>query len=142
MSTLDARLTALSSSQPDDGASSGIYQPSTFTGMRYTTVCPREDIKLDITGWEEEEEALKTRWRFSAILSLPWHPRLAAAGGTTHVFSKVQSCLGVSQNDWMCTAAGRTTACLALPVGSVALLHRLWHRHRLWTTAGGVFAIS
>lgn len=49
----------------------------------------REDIKLDVTGWEEEEEALRTKWRFSAILSLPWRPRLAAAGGTTHVFSKV-----------------------------------------------------
>jgi hypothetical protein len=57
--------------------------------MQRACTARREDIKLDITDWREEEEALQTRWRFSAILSLPWRPRLAAAGGTTHVFSKV-----------------------------------------------------
>lgn len=49
----------------------------------------REDIQLDLTGWEEAEGELRTRWRFNAILQLPWRPRLAAAGGTTHVFSPV-----------------------------------------------------
>jgi hypothetical protein len=49
----------------------------------------REDIKLDVTGWEEKETELQTQWRFSALLSLPWRPRLAASGGTTHVFDKV-----------------------------------------------------
>lgn len=49
----------------------------------------REDIKLDVTGWEEKEAELQTQWRFSALLSLPWRPRLAASGGTTHVFDKV-----------------------------------------------------
>lgn len=47
----------------------------------------REDIQLELNGWEEAEAELRTRWRFSAILQLPWRPRLAAAGGTTHVFS-------------------------------------------------------
>lgn len=48
------------------------------------------DINLEITGWEEGPDSLTTSWRFSAILDLPWKPRLAAAGGTTHVFSKVR----------------------------------------------------
>ncbi|CAL5221288.1 g3454 [Coccomyxa viridis] len=47
-----------------------------------------EDIKLDITGWEEKETELETKWRFNALLSLPWRPRLAASGGTTHVFDQ------------------------------------------------------
>ncbi len=48
---------------------------------------PREDVQLELTGWEEAEAELRTRWRFSGVLQLPWRPRLAAAGGTTHVFS-------------------------------------------------------
>lgn len=28
---------------------------------------------------------VQTKWRFSCILDLPWKPRLAAAGGTTHL---------------------------------------------------------
>ncbi|PRW59024.1 SOUL heme-binding [Chlorella sorokiniana] len=47
-----------------------------------------QDIQLDITGWSETESELVTKWRFSAILDLPWRPRLAAAGGTTHVFDE------------------------------------------------------
>ncbi|KAK9845753.1 hypothetical protein WJX81_001436 [Elliptochloris bilobata] len=46
-----------------------------------------QDIQLELTGWEEAGGELRTRWRFSAVLQLPWRPRLAAAGGTTHVFS-------------------------------------------------------
>lgn len=38
------------------------------------------DVQIDITDWKEEEDSLKTKWRFSAILDLPWKPRLAAAG--------------------------------------------------------------
>ncbi len=52
-------------------------------------LCCREDIKLDITGWEERESELVTKWRFNALLSLPWRPRLAASGGTTHIFDQV-----------------------------------------------------
>jgi len=47
-----------------------------------------EDINLTITDWEESEDSLVTSWRFSCILDLPWKPKLAAAGGTTHVFEK------------------------------------------------------
>lgn len=46
----------------------------------------RSDIDLKLTGWEEGEDELRTKWRFSAILDLPWKPLLAAAGGTTFVF--------------------------------------------------------
>lgn len=46
------------------------------------------DIDLKITGWEENEHDLVTSWRFSCVLDLPWRPRLAAAGGTTHAFDR------------------------------------------------------
>ena len=49
----------------------------------------REDIKLDIYDWQEQEDRLITEWRVSGIVQLPWKPLLAAAGGTTHVFDKV-----------------------------------------------------
>ena len=49
----------------------------------------RQDIKLDIYDWQEAEEQLETKWRVSGIVQLPWRPLLAAAGGTTHVFSQV-----------------------------------------------------
>jgi hypothetical protein len=45
-----------------------------------------EDIDLKITNWEERGDELETSWRFSCVLDLPWRPKLAAAGGTTHVF--------------------------------------------------------
>jgi hypothetical protein len=44
------------------------------------------NIDLKITQWEEGNDELTTSWRFSCILDLPWRPKLAAAGGTTHVF--------------------------------------------------------
>ena len=47
-----------------------------------------EDVKLDITRFDADEDELRTDWRFACTLSLPWRPRLAASGGTTHVFSK------------------------------------------------------
>ena len=59
----------------------------------------REDIQLELTGWEEAEGELRTRWRFNAILQLPWRPRLAAAGGTTHVFSPVRAHAGSREAD-------------------------------------------
>ena len=60
-----------------------------IVGQSVSRVLCREDIQLDLTGWDEAEGELRTRWRFNAILQLPWRPRLAAAGGTTHVFSPV-----------------------------------------------------
>ena len=47
-----------------------------------------QDIDLKITGWEENEDTLVTSWRFSCVLDLPWRPKLAAAGGTTHAFDE------------------------------------------------------
>lgn len=50
-----------------------------------------EEARTDLLSWEEGTEGgggfLKTTWRFSGIVGLlPWRPRLAAAGSTTHVF--------------------------------------------------------
>lgn len=53
-----------------------------------------EEAQTDLNSWEEDEgegSSLKTRWRFSGIVGLlPWRPRLAAAGSTTHVFDPVR----------------------------------------------------
>lgn len=53
----------------------------------------RENVQLDMTDWQELDDRLVTKWRFKCILSLPWRPVLAAAGGTQHVFDPVRSCL-------------------------------------------------
>ncbi|DBA78831.1 hypothetical protein WJX77_006022 [Trebouxia sp. C0004] len=47
-----------------------------------------QEIKLDIYDWQEADGQLETKWRVSGIVQLPWRPLLAAAGGTTHVFSQ------------------------------------------------------
>lgn len=47
-----------------------------------------QDVKLDIYDWQEAQNQLETKWRVSGIVQLPWKPLLAAAGGTTHVFSQ------------------------------------------------------
>ncbi len=45
------------------------------------------DVRLEITTWDDSDATrLQTGWRFACTLTLPWRPRLAAAGGTTHVF--------------------------------------------------------
>jgi hypothetical protein len=43
------------------------------------------DVDLQITKWDVGDSSLEAHWRFSGILNLPWKPRLAAAGSTTHV---------------------------------------------------------
>jgi len=47
-----------------------------------------EDIQLDLTEFQEDGDEVRTKWKFSALLQLPWRPRLAAAGGTKHVLDK------------------------------------------------------
>lgn len=44
------------------------------------------DVNIEILTWEEQENSLRTSWRFSGIVNLPWKPLLAAAGSTVHVF--------------------------------------------------------
>lgn len=39
-----------------------------------------QDVNLDVTGWEEAENSITTKWRFRCVLGLPWKPSLAAAG--------------------------------------------------------------
>lgn len=45
-----------------------------------------EDVKLETTTWDQNDDSLKVSWRFSAIVTTPWRPRLAASGATTYVF--------------------------------------------------------
>lgn len=49
-----------------------------------------EDVKLDVYEFKELEDSVQTKWRFSCILSLPWKPRLAAGGSTTHELNQVR----------------------------------------------------
>ena len=41
--------------------------------------------------WLPPPQELRTKWKFSATLDLPWKPVLAAAGGTTHVFDQASA---------------------------------------------------
>lgn len=59
----------------------------------------RKDIQLNILEFNEHESEVQTKWRFSALLELPWKPRLAAAGGTRHVFDQVWP-LVRQQQEW------------------------------------------
>lgn len=59
-----------------------------------------QDVRLEITDWQEGDESLKSKWRFSCILDLPWRPRLAAAGGTTHVFDERTGKVMEHIEDW------------------------------------------
>lgn len=59
-----------------------------------------QDVKLEITDWRESEESVQSKWRFSCILDLPWRPRLAAAGGTTHVFDESTGKVIEHIEDW------------------------------------------
>ncbi|CAM9353274.1 unnamed protein product [Ascophyllum nodosum] len=47
-----------------------------------------QDVSLDVTSWEEEENSIKTKWKFRCVLGLPWKPTLAAAGGTEFFFNQ------------------------------------------------------
>lgn len=47
-----------------------------------------EDVNLKILDWQEGEDQVSTKWRFSCVLGLPWRPILAASGGTDHFFNK------------------------------------------------------
>lgn len=40
----------------------------------------RSDVDLQITQFDVRDNEVEAAWRFSAILDLPWKPRLAAAG--------------------------------------------------------------
>lgn len=64
-----------------------VHAAAALDAPQYPCACGRTDIDLTLTDWQEGEDELRTKWRFSATLSgLPWKPLLAAAGGTTFVF--------------------------------------------------------
>ncbi|KXZ49450.1 hypothetical protein GPECTOR_21g676 [Gonium pectorale] len=58
------------------------------------------DIRIEVYEWVEGPASLETRWRFSALLDLPWRPRLAAAGGTTHVMDLERGCVVRHDERW------------------------------------------
>jgi hypothetical protein len=46
-----------------------------------------EDVSIVLTSWEERGGELEVNWRFAGTIGvLPWSPRLACSGGTTHVY--------------------------------------------------------
>ena len=48
-----------------------------------------EGVDLKIRKFEEQPEYVRAHWVFSSSIKLPWKPRIAAGGYTTHVFNKV-----------------------------------------------------
>ena len=67
-----------------------IHQPTFVQGIAIKKdVDCREDVQLDLLEFKEDGNEVRTKWRFNALLQLPWKPRLAAAGGTKHVIDQV-----------------------------------------------------
>ncbi len=44
----------------------------------YIQLLCRQNVNCDLLDWQEEEYSIATKWRFSAVLKLPWRPLLAA----------------------------------------------------------------
>lgn len=60
-----------------------------------------DDIRIEQRGWEERADAVVVRWSFSGVLAaLPWRPRLAAAGSTTHTFDPASGLVVRHYEDW------------------------------------------
>ncbi|GMH39780.1 hypothetical protein BSKO_07678 [Bryopsis sp. KO-2023] len=59
-----------------------------------------EDVKLDVYDFQEDGNEIKTKWRFSCLLDLPWQPRLAAGGSTTHVLDEDTNKVVKHIEDW------------------------------------------
>ena len=77
------------------------------------------DVRLDVTGWDERDDVLVTRWTFSGILTaFPWRPRLAAAGATTHTFDARTGRVVRHYEDWA-TAPGEVVRNLLKPSARV-----------------------
>lgn len=55
----------------------------------------------------------QAKWRFSAILKLPWRPRLAAAGATTYVFDKQTGLVVEHIEEWDVEAQKASVASIA-----------------------------
>lgn len=59
-----------------------------------------EDVKLETSSWEQKDDSLKVSWRFSAVVTTPWRPRLAAAGATTYVFDETTGLVTDHIEEW------------------------------------------
>ena len=50
-----------------------------------------ENVDLRISKFEEQPEYVRAFWVFRSSIKLPWNPRIAAGGYTTHVFNNVRN---------------------------------------------------
>ncbi|GIL80557.1 hypothetical protein Vretimale_16018 [Volvox reticuliferus] len=91
------------------------------------------DIRLDVYEWHEGPSSLETRWRFSALLDLPWRPRLAAAGGTTHVIDLEKGLVVRHEERWDVEPA-KVVAQLLQPAAKVPT--NFWETFLLAANAG------
>ena len=48
-----------------------------------------QNVDLKISNFEEQPEYFRAFWVFRSSIKLPWQPRIAAGGYTTHYFNKV-----------------------------------------------------
>ncbi|GLC39295.1 hypothetical protein PLESTB_001574600 [Pleodorina starrii] len=93
------------------------------------------DIRLEVYDWVEGPSSLETRWRFSALLDLPWRPRLAAAGGTTHVMDLERGRVVRHEERWE-VEPGKVVAQLLRPAAQVPT--NPWETFLLSASAGDV----
>jgi hypothetical protein len=79
------------------------------------------DVKLNVTSFEADEAAgtIRTAWKFSGIVNaLPWRPRLAAAGSTTHTLDPGTGLVTKHVEAWA-SSPGQVLAALVKPAAEV-----------------------
>jgi len=79
------------------------------------------DVKLNVTAFTEDEAAgtIRTAWKFSGVVNaLPWRPRLAAAGSTTHTLDKASGRVVQHIEAWA-SSPGQVIAALIKPAAEV-----------------------
>lgn len=59
-----------------------------------------ENVRLQVYDVQATEYEIRTKWKFSCILDLPWRPKLAAAGSTVHVLDEETNKVVKHIEDW------------------------------------------
>ncbi len=96
------------------------------------------DVKLSLTSFEADEAArtVRTAWKFSGVVNaLPWRPRLAAAGSTTHTVDQDSGRVVRHIEAWS-SSPGQVVAALIRPAAEVP--GNRWERGAAALAAGDV----
>jgi hypothetical protein len=96
------------------------------------------DVRLKLTAFEEDESAgtIRTAWTFSGVVdALPWRPRLAAAGSTTHTLDPASGRVVRHIEAWS-SSPGEVVAALLRPASPIP--SNRWERAAAAAASGDV----